>query len=239
LDVKSKNSLTAYYDAKTKEAKETGGAAANQLSGVQVGYSRDEKGNPIQVMSGLRFNKRTGELESVQVKLDQNVVPAAALDPKKINDAAEQLVGTPVDPTNKKGPQHTFQTARQAVTDQIFNQYLGTGVPAGGLDLSPEALAKQILGNQPLSTATPPSAPATLRAPTNLGIDPNRPQSNLNPVTGQPREAPGSGPNLVAAVSEGLDAGQARYVRYLESKIANNQPLTADEQIRAKRFGLQ
>ena len=36
-----------------------------------------------------------------------------------------------------------------------------------------------------------------------------------------------------------LGAGQARYVRYLESKIANNQPLTADEQIRAKRFGLQ
>ena len=239
LDVKSKNSLNAYYDAKTKEAKQTGGAASNQLSGVQVGYSRDEKGNLIQVMSGLRFNNRTGNLESVQVKLEQNVVPAAALDPKKINDAAEQLVGTPVDPTNKKGPQHTFQTARQAVTDQIFNQYLGTGVPAGGLDLSPEALAKQILGNQPLSTATPPSAPATPRAPTNLGIDPNRPQSNLNPVTGQPREAPGSGPNLVAAVSEGLDAGQARYVRYLESKIANNQPLTADEQIRAKRFGLQ
>jgi len=239
LDVKSKNSLNAYYDAKTKEAKETGGAAANQLSGVQIGYSRDEKGNPIQVMSGLRFNKKTGALESVQVKLEQNVVPATALDPKKINDAAEQLVGTPVDPTNKKGPQHTFQTARQAVTDQIFNQYLGTGVPAGGLDLSPEALAKQILGNQPLSTATPPSAPATPRALTNLGVDPNRAQSNINPVTGQPREAPGSGPNLVAAVTEGLDAGQARYVRYLESKIANNQPLTADEQIRAKRFGLQ
>jgi len=239
LDVKSKNALNAYYEAKTREAGAASSAAANQLSGVQVGYSRDEKGNPIQVMSGLRFNKRTGELESVQVKLDQNVVPAAALDPKKINDAAEQLVGTPVDPTNKKGPQHTFQTARQAVTDQIFNQYLGTGVPAGGLDLSPTALAKQILGSQPLSTATPPSAPATPRAPTNLGIDPNRPQSSINPVTGQPRETPGSGPNLVAAVTEGLDAGQARYVRYLESKIANNQPLTADEQIRAKRFGLQ
>lgn len=238
-DEQSKNALIGYYNAKAKEAGAAGSAAANQLSGVQVGYSRDEKGNPIQVMSGLRFNKKTGALESVQVKLEQNVVPAAALDPKKINDAAEQLVGTPVDPTNKKGPQHTFQTARQAVTDQIFNQYLGTGVPAGGLDLSPTALAKQILGSQPLSTATPPSAPATPQAPTNLGIDPNRPQSNINPVTGQPRETPGSGPNLVAAVSEGLDAGQARYVRYLESKIANNQPLTADEQIRAKRFGLQ
>ena len=238
-DEESKKALVGYYNAKAKEAGAAGSAAANQLSGVQVGYSRDEKGNPIQVMSGLRFNRKTGDLESVQVKLDQNVVPAAALDPKKINDAAEQLVGTPVDPTNKKGPQHTFQTARQAVTDQIFNQYLGTGGPAGGLDLSPTALAKQILSNQPLSTATQPSAPAPSQAPTNLGVDPNRPQSSLNPVTGLTREAPGSGPNLVAAVSEGLDAGQARYVKYLESKIANKQPLTPDEQIRAKRFGLQ
>ena len=238
-DEESKKALVGYYNAKAKEAGAAGSAAANQLSGVQVGYSRDEKGNPIQVMSGLRFNRKTGDLESVQVKLDQNVVPAAALDPKKINDAAEQLVGTPVDPTNKKGPQHTFQTARQAVTDQIFNQYLGTGGPAGGLDLSPTALAKQILSNQSLSPATQPSAPAPSQAPTNLGVDPNRPQSSLNPVTGLTREAPGSGPNLVAAVSEGLDAGQARYVKYLESKIANKQPLTPDEQIRAKRFGLQ
>ena len=237
-DEQSKNALIAYYNAKTKEAGAAGSAAANQLSGVQVGYSRDEKGNPIQVMSALRFNKRTGELESVQVQLDQNVVPAAALDPKKINDAAEQLVGTPVDPTNKKGPQHTFQTARQLVTDQIFNQYLGTGGPASGLDLSPAAIAEKMLNNQAKPSAAA-SAPATPRAPTNLGIDPNRPQSNINPVTGQPRETPGSGPNLVAAVSEGLDAGQARYVKYLESKIANKQPLTADEQIRAKRFGLQ
>jgi hypothetical protein len=127
-------------------------------------------------MSGLRFNKKTGALESVQVKLDQNVVPAAALDPKKINDAAEQLVGTPVDPTNKKGPQHTFQTARQAVTDQIFNQYLGTGVPAGGLDLSPTALAKQILSNQSLSPATPP-APASAAAPAGLSFNQQLPSA--------------------------------------------------------------
>jgi len=155
-DEQSKNALIGYYNAKAREAGAAGSAAANQLSGVQVGYSRDEKGNPIQVMSALRFNRKTGDLESVQVKLDQNVVPAAALDPKKINDAAEQLVGTPVDPTNKKGPQHTFQTARQAVTDQIFNQYLGTGGPAGGLDLSPTAIAEKMLSSQ----ANPPAASA-------------------------------------------------------------------------------
>ena len=238
-DELSKNALIAYYQAKTKEAGQAGSAAANQLSGVQIGYSRDENGKPIQVMSGLRFNRKTGALESVQVKLDQNVVPPSALDPKKIADQAEALVGQPIDPTNKKSKEvHTFATAQQAVVDQIFNQYLGTGKPAGGLDLSPAAIAQRMLeGQKPAAPAT--SAPATVRPPTNLGIDPNRPQSNLSPVSGLPRGEPASGPNLVKAVTEGLDAGQARYVKYLESKIANNQPLTADEKIRARRFGLQ
>jgi hypothetical protein len=240
-DEKSKNALAAYYAAKTKEANAASGAAANQLTGVTIGYSRDDKtGQPIQVMSGLRFNKKTGALESVQVKLGQNVVPPSALDPKKIADQAEALVGQPIDPTNKKSKDvHTFATAQQAVVDQIFNQYLGTGKPAGGLDLSPAAVAQRMLqGNAPTTPAA--SAPATLQPPTNLGIDPNRPQSNLSPVSGLPRGEPGSGPNLVKAVTEGLDAGRARYVKYLQSKIADNKiPLTVDEQIQAKRYGLQ
>jgi hypothetical protein len=127
-DEQTKTAQIGYYNALAKKAASEGGAAANQLSGVQVGYARDEKGNPIQVMSALRFNKRSGELESVQVPLERNVVPASALDPEKITKAAELIVGTPVDPTNKKGPQHTFQTARQAVTDQIFNSTWALGV---------------------------------------------------------------------------------------------------------------
>ena len=240
LDVQSKNALNKYYDAMAQKAKNDAGAAANQLTGVTIGYSRDPKtGQPVQVMSGLRFNKKTGALESVQVPLGQNVVPASALDPKKIADQAEALVGQPIDPTNKKSKEvHTFATAQQAVVDQIFNQYLGTGKPAGGLDLSPAAVAQRVLESQkPAAPAT--SAPATVRPPTNLGIDPNRPQSNLSPISGLPRGEPASGPNLVKAVTQGLDAGQANYVNYLKSKIANNQPLTVDEQFRAKRFGLQ
>jgi hypothetical protein len=234
-DEQTKAALIGYYNALAKKAASEGGSAANQLSGVQVGYSRDEKGNPIQVMSALRFNKRSGELESVQVPLERNVVPASALDPEKITKAAELIVGTPVDPTNKKGPQHTFQTARQAVTDQIFNQYLGTGGAAA--DLDPKGLAAKILAGQQPSTATPAQRPA--RPPAAVGIDPNRPQAAINPVTGLPRETPVGAPNLVAAVGQGLDAGQARYKAYLESKIANRQPLTADEKIRAQRLGLQ
>lgn len=234
-DEQTKAAQIGYYNALAKKAASEGGAAANQLSGVQVGYARDEKGNPIQVMSALRFNKRSGELESVQVPLERNVVPASALDPEKITKAAELIVGTPVDPTNKKGPQHTFQTARQAVTDQIFNQYLGTGDTAA--DLDPKGLAAKILAGQQPAAATPAQKPA--RTPAAVGIDPNRPQAAINPVTGLPRETPVGAPNLVAAVGQGLDAGQARYKAYLESKIANRQPLTADEKIRAQRFGLQ
>lgn len=235
-DEQTKAAQIGYYNALAKKAASEGGAAANQLSGVQVGYARDPKtGQPVQIMSALRFNKRTGDLESVQVPLEQNVVPAAALDPKKISEAAELMVGTPVDPTNKKGPQHTFQTARQAVTDQIFNQYLGTGDTAA--DLDPKGLAAKILAGQQPAAATPAQKPA--RTPAAVGIDPNRPQAAINPVTGLPRETPVGAPNLVAAVGQGLDAGQARYKAYLESKIANRQPLTADEKIRAQRFGLQ
>lgn len=173
-DEQTKNAQIGYYNALAKKAASEGGAAANQLSGVQVGYARDEKGNPIQVMTALRFNKRSGELESVQVPLERNVVPAAALDPEKISKAAELMVGTPVDPTNKKGPQHTFQTARQAVTDQIFNQYLGTGTPAAGLDLSPAAVAKRMLeGQKPAAT---PAAPA---AQADVGLAPQGQQATV------------------------------------------------------------
>lgn len=239
-DEQSKNALIDYYKAKAKEANAAGSAAANQLSGVQVGYSRDANGKPIQVMSGLRFNKKSGQLESVQVQLEQNVVPASALDPKKIAEQAESIVGTPVDPTNKKGPQHTFATAQQAVVDQIFNQYLGTGASAGELDLSPAAVAKRM--REEAEKAKKPSATSATPAPRqtgSMGLDTNRPRTDVNPVTGQPRETPPTVPNLVAAVNTGLDAAQERYKVYLQNKIANNQALTPDETLRARRFGLQ
>lgn len=237
-DELTKTAQIGYYNALAKKAASEGGAAANQLSGVQVGYTRDPKtGQPVQVMTALRFNKQSGALESVQVPLEQNVVPATALDPKKIADQAEALVGTPVDPTNKKGPQHTFLTAQQAVVDQIFNQYLGTGVPAGGLDLSPAAVAKR--AREQAEKDKKPAAPAAPRQTGSMGIDTSRPRTDINPVTNLPREAPVEAPNLVAAASRGLDAGQARYKAYLEGKIAANQALTPDEAIRAKRFGLQ
>jgi hypothetical protein len=155
-DEQTNTARVEYFKSMTEKAKREGGAAANQLSGVQLGYSRDPNGNPIQVMSAMRFNKRTGDLESVQVPLQQNVVPASALDPKKIAEQAEALVGQPIDPTNKKSKVvYTFATAQQAVVDQIFNQYLGTGGPADGVAKSD---AQRILDQQKRPAGAAPAS---------------------------------------------------------------------------------
>lgn len=240
-DEQTKNAQIGYYNALAKKAASEGGAAANQLSGVQVGYARDEKGNPVQVMSALRFNKRTGELESVQVPLERNVVPAAALDPEKITKAAEQMVGTPVDPTNKNGPQHTFLTARQAVTDQIFNQYLNTGGAAAGLDLSPAAVAKRMLEAQkPAASATAnvgltsPSRSAPVER--NPYVD-ERGRPLANAPAGAPSIASTAVPQAAAALESAIGT-QAAATRYLQSKIERNEPLAPNERARAVQLGL-
>ena len=208
-DELTKTAFVGYYNALAKKAASEAGAAANQLSGVQVGYARDEKtGQPIQVMSALRFNKRSGELESVQVPLERNVVPAAALDPKKIAEQAELLVNTPVDPTNEKSPKHTFLTARQAVIDQIFNQYLGAGVAAGGLDLSPAAVAKR--AREQAEKDKKPAAPAA--SPT-VGLSFGQQLPSAVPTAREAR------------FEQNAQAGRAK--RELEQRSANDPDIRA------------
>ena len=173
-DELTKNAQIGYYDALAKKAAREGSAAANQLSGVQLGFTRDEKtGQPVQIITALRFNKDSGRLEDVQVPLGRNVVPASALDPEKIRKAAELIVNTPVDPTNKKGPQHTFQTAQQAVTDQIFNQYLGTG-GTGGAGSVAKSDAEKILENQRKAAA---AATPAASAPVGLSLGQQTPSA--------------------------------------------------------------
>lgn len=236
LDARNTESLIAYRNAAAQEAAAKTGAAANALSGVQLGYTRGPNGQLVQVMSGVRFNKRTGAMETVQVPLDQNIIPASALDPAKIAKQAEELIGTPIDPTNEKGRKHTAQSARQAVTDQIINQYLGTN--DAGPDLSPQGLAQRI--KDQAAPAAPQERPAPApRQPATVGIDTGRPSTNINPVTGLPRETPVQAPNLVAAASRGLSAAESNYKAYLQGKLDRKEKLTVDEQMRARRFGLQ
>jgi hypothetical protein len=141
----------------------------------------------------------------------------------------------PDDATKPLSPQKAIQMAQSELSGVPYVS------PVDQLILDMAAARNPKAGGQPAPApnapaATPAAAP---RGSSVLGPDPNRPQPGVNPVTGLSRETPAQAPNLIAAAGRGLDAGQARYKAYLESKIANRQPLTADERIRAQRFGLQ
>jgi hypothetical protein len=141
----------------------------------------------------------------------------------------------PDDATKPLSPQKAIQMAQSELSGVPYVS------PVDQLILDMAAARNPKAGGQPAPApnapaATPAAAP---RGSSVLGPDPNRPQPGVSPVTGLSRETPVQAPNLIAAAGRGLDAGQARYKAYLESKIANRQPLTADERIRAQRFGLQ
>jgi hypothetical protein len=141
----------------------------------------------------------------------------------------------PDDPTKPLSPQRAIQIA----TSELSGVPYVSPVDQLIKDIADARNAKA--GTPPAAgapAATPAAAPAP-RGPASLGPDPSRPQPGVSPVTGLSRETPVQAPNVVAAVGRGLDAGQERYKVYLETKIANKQPLTADEKLRAKRLGLQ
>lgn len=95
-----------------------------------------------------------------------------------------------------------------------------------------------------------PSAPAARTQAAAPAANPRIGTGERNPyvdASGRPLpNAPAGAPALITqvpgavagAVQRGLSAGESNYAAYLQSKIANRQPLTADEAIRARRFGL-
>jgi hypothetical protein len=141
----------------------------------------------------------------------------------------------PDDPTKPLSPQRAVQMATAELSGVPFVSPVDQLILDMAAARNPKAATSPAAG---APTTTPAAAPAP-RGPASLGPDPNRPQSGVSPVTGLSRETPVQAPNLISAVGRGLDAGQERYKAYLETKIANRQPLTADERIRAQRFGLQ
>jgi hypothetical protein len=141
----------------------------------------------------------------------------------------------PDDPTKPLSPQRAVQMATAELSGVPFVSPVDQLILDMAAARNPKAATSPAAG----APATTPAAAPAPRGPASLGPDPNRPQSGVSPVTGLSRETPVQAPNLIAAAGRGLDAGQARYKAYLESKIANRQPLTADERIRAQRFGLQ
>ena len=144
LDSQTAKSQQAYYDARITALQSDDRRASQQMIGAQTVVTRDANGREIQAIQGLRFNRASGEMETVSIPLGDAGVPLSALDPKRIDELADLLVDTPVDPSNKRGPKHTMASARQAARDSIVNSYLGepTGLDRDAGGESPEAIER-------------------------------------------------------------------------------------------------
>ena len=147
----------AYYEtARTQAAKNP-----NQIVSSQMGFQIDSKtGERIQVISGLRHNKQTNELETFSVPLTGNAfIPQSAFDPTKIAKRVEQLVGTPMPGVDSKGKQQMFteDTAFIHAQDEVVNSY----IKKNNVDLSAQsdAAAVTAAAKNVRPTTAAPAAP--------------------------------------------------------------------------------
>lgn len=140
-------------------------ALANQVSNVQYGWARGQDGNPVPVMQGMRFNKKTGVAEPVTISLNQGFVPMSALDPAKIDELAGQLIGKPIPGMQKDGKAVVFDaaTAMEYVRSKMIRDGLNLGAQ-GGVDIGKDAQA--ILDMQRRGGAAPSAAPKAAGLPT-------------------------------------------------------------------------
>jgi hypothetical protein len=230
----------AYYETARAQAAKS----PDKIISSQMGFQIDPKsGERIQVISGLRQNKQTGEPETFSLRLTGDAfIPQSAFDPTKIAKRVEQLVGTPMPGAEPGGKQKMFteDTAAIYAQDEIINIY----IKKNKVDLDAQSDAAAVNDSAKKKPAAAPAAPAvglTTQQPvtTNLGPDPNRSRGKVSSVTGQPFLPPPSVPNLVEMAGQGLNTARDNYVLYLKTKIANNQPLTVDENNQAVRYKLK
>jgi hypothetical protein len=108
--------------------------ARSRLSNSQYVLIPGPDGMLKPAIQGTVFNPVGQKLEVVTVPLEQSgVVPLSALDPKRLSEMAEPLIGKPTGRTvNGKPEVYTPETAMAAVRQQIIANYLqqpGTGGP--------------------------------------------------------------------------------------------------------------
>ena len=230
----------AYYETARNQAAKN----PDQIVSSQMGFQIDPKtGERVQVISGLRHNKQTGALETFSTPLTGNAfIPQSAFDPAKIAKRVEQLVGQDMPGLDKDGKKQKFteDTAAIYAQDEIINAYVKKNNV--NLDAQSDAAAVNDSAKKKLAAASAaPVVGLTTQQPvtTNLGPDPNRPRGGVSSVTGQPFLPPPSVPNLVEMAGQGLNTARDNYVLYLKTKIANNQPLTVDENNQAVRYKLK
>ena len=112
---------------------------------------------------------------------------------------------------------------------------LDKALGGGGDPFAPSA--KPAGSAAPAATATPVPALRRDVGERNPFVD-----AQGRPLPNAPAGAPSLASQAPAAIQQGvsraLSAGERNYAAYLQSKIDARQPLTADEAIRARRFGL-
>lgn len=162
-----------------------------------------------------------------------------------LNSRAKLLLDSgmmdPDDPTKPLSAQQAIAMARAELSGTSYVSAVDRLILeiAAAREAAAREAAARGATTTPATAAAPTAAPTTPRQTGSMGVDTSRPRTNVNPVTGVPREAPVQAPNLVEATSRGLDAGQAKYVAYLQAKIAAGKKMTLNETAQAKRFGLQ
>jgi hypothetical protein len=167
LDFRKAAAQEAYYNSKIQALQRDEGRASQQLLGAQTVMIRGEDGRMQQAITGMRFNRASGEMEAVTLPLDTIGVPMSALDQRRVQEVAERLVGKPIDPTNRsrKAPVHDEVTAQQAAVDSIINSYLGGGLSRDAGGESPEAIERirQVAQEEQAGRTRTPAPPSPAR----------------------------------------------------------------------------
>jgi hypothetical protein len=210
----------AYYEAARIQAAKN----PDKIVSSQMGFQIDPKtGERIQVIAGLRQNKQTNELETFSMPLTGNAfIPQSAFDPAKIAKRVEQLVGTPMPGAEPGGKQKMFteDTAFIHAHDEIINSY----IKKNNINLDAQSDAAAVNDNAKKKPAAAAPAPAATNT--------QRPQAGTISQTGIL-------PAAVEGTKQGLNTGRDNYLSYLKTKIANNQPLTVDENRQATMYKLK
>lgn len=161
-DLDFKKAHTAYYaTARNRAAKNP-----DHIVSSQMGFQIDPKtGDRVQVISGLRHNKQTGQLETFSTPLTGNAfIPQSAFDPVKIAKRVEQLVGQdmPGAPLKDgKKQKFTEDTANIYANDEIINAYVKKNNV--NLDAQSDAAAITSAAKNPrVAPGGPPPAPTGL-----------------------------------------------------------------------------
>lgn len=151
----------------------------SQAQGVGLNFRAGPDGSLTPVMTGLRFNQKTGQYDSIESPINQaGIIPAHALQPENLARIASGLVGQKIPGVvGPDGKPAVFDpiTAQQAAVKQVISQYSSPAKPTADPNV-----AKMFGGGQSqrFPPAGAPAAPAAgLQVPSGATTDAKAPWS--------------------------------------------------------------